>query len=124
MDITVSSGDYEVIKDGVIVADAKDDIIFKFSDLIFLFKIEEIKEMPEEGFPDDFTVSEDRKHITFPLKVNYGFFSSIFSDRIELATYEDSGNKKKLYFSYVINGYDGGDVKTYCLRYTWFSKNV
>lgn len=124
MDIKVSSGDYEVIKDGVIVSNAGDDITFKFADLVFLFKIEEITEMPEEGFPDNFTVSEDRKHITFPLRVNYGFLSTIFSDRIELASYEESGKKKKLYFSYVINGYNGGSVRVYCLRYTWFSKNV
>ena len=124
MDIKVSSGDYEVIKDGVIVSNAGDDIIFKFADLVFLFKIIEVKEAPTEGWPDDFTVSDDKKHITFPIRAMFGVFSTIFSNRIELATYDKDGQKKKLYFSYVINGLDGGEVKVYCMRYTWYSKNV
>lgn len=124
MDIKVSSGGYEVIKDGVIVANAGDDITFRFADLEFLFKIIEVNDFPPGGWPDDFTVSDDKKHVKFPIRVSMQLLSSIFSSRIEFATYEESGKKKKLCFSYVINGYNGGDVKIYCLRYTWFSKDI
>lgn len=124
MDIKVTSGDYEIIKDGVIVTNAGDDITFKFADLEFLFKIIETQELPPEGWPDEFILSEDKKQITYPIRVSWKFLSSIFSNRVEFATYEIAGKKKKLFCAYVINGYEGDNVKVYCLRYTWFSKDI
>lgn len=122
MDIKFSTQEYEIIKDGVIVAEADDRISFKFADLTF--KLDIVTAVENENCWSQVNVSEDKKTITLPIRINWNYLSTTFTDRIKLATYEEGEIKKGLYLTYAINGLNGDTTKVYVFKYTIFSKDL
>ena len=124
MKIKISNQEYDVMKDGVIIAEEGDEITFKFADLTFIFKIIEMNSCSSRHFDDDLIVSNNNKLITLPIKISWEYLSTTFSKRIELASYEEGDTKKKLYISYVITGLRGDSESVYEFRYTWYSEDI
>lgn len=123
MEVRISTQEYEVVKDGVIIAAPDDIISFKFSDLEFKFKIYEKndgnKEVTDKGI-----LSEDKKSITYPIGISWSYLSTTFSDKTSVATYDEDGVKKGLYFSYAINGLKGQNISAIVFKYTLYSKII
>ena len=80
MDIHTFTQEYEIVKDGVIVAEANDRISFKFADLTFNLEIKDSKD-DEKTWTDDLHLSEDKKTITLPIRINWNYLATNFSDR-------------------------------------------
>ena len=123
MDIHIFTQEYEIVKDGVIVAEANDRISFKFADLTFNLEIKDSKD-DEKTWTDDLHLSEDKKTITLPIRINWNYLATNFSDRIRLASYEEGGKNKQLYLTYTTNGLKGETTKIYVFKYTLFSKDL
>lgn len=123
MDIKISTQEYEIIKDGVIVAEASDRISFKFEDLNFNIELQDSNK-EEKSWATNLMVSEDKKNITIPIKISWDYLSTNFSDRIKLLTFEEGNKKKELSLTYAINGLDGETIKVYVFKYTFFIKDL
>lgn len=123
MDVRISTQEYEVVKDGVIIASPGDIISFKFADLEFKFKIYD-KQDNDSSWSEKGSFSEDKKSITLPIRISWSYLSTTFSDRISVATYDEEGIKKELYFSYAINGLKGDTISAIVFKYTLYSKNI
>lgn len=120
MNLQISVNEFEIIKDGVIIAESNDVVSFKFEDLTFNFRIIE-NNVQDKQLPE---ISTEKKTLTLPIYIQWDSINTTFSNKIVLAQYSESSTKKELSVSYAISGLKGNDLKSYIFRYTLFSKNI
>ena len=123
MDVKISSEEYEIVKDGVIVADADDIISFKFEDVTckFIIKNRDEKKEDENVKPE---LSEDRKTVKLTIFTPWDNLNTTFSKKKSLVTYTEGEKKRELYLAYAVTGLKGKDFSSYIFRYTLYSKDI
>lgn len=123
IELKVKANEFEVVKDGIIVAEAKDRITLEFEDLTFVFKILNSSNVPESN-REKISFSEDKKTANIPIYIQWNNLSTTFSSRIALAKYKESELNKELSIAYAISGLQGDDLSGYIFRYTLYSNNI
>ena len=123
MDVKISSQEYEIVKDGVIIADADDIISFKFEDVTckFIIKNRDDKKENENVNPE---LSEDRKTVKLTIFTPWDNLNTVFSKKKSLVSYTEGVKKYKLYLAYAVTGLEGPDFKSFLFRYTLYSKDI
>lgn len=123
MDEKISSQDYEIMKDGVIVAEADDIITFKFKDIkcSFIIKDSNEKESDEKIKPE---ISEDKKLVKLRIFTSWDNLNTTFPRKESLVLYTDEDKKRNYILHTPSQALKGADFKAYIYGYTLYPKDL